>query len=498
MSVQTIYYDGLKKFDKLVDVFAWQREVFKADNSWNNEPVKNSMIISPYLTLKLNGKDAPVYAARATFSTHSFAYAEVDSDDVCVEVEITLSQKRNNVVVLPESKGVKAEIEGDFTVRAKITQTGSFSFVFDHYTESAFTLMVRRKYPFQAPAGYKVVEFAPGLHELSETTNLESNAVYYFRHGEHEIYSVDLPSDSMLYLEDGAILKAKKHPTQEHGCPVCTKNTKNVTVCGKGAFDYSALYTGTVAFSMVLCENVTVRDVTLINSSAWTVCFTNCKNVVVDELLLVAYRIFSDGIMLSDCVGGRITNCFIRTGDDAAEVKSTGDGSTRTDDILFKNIAAWMDKACAYGVVYEANYDTQNVRFEDCSVGFALPNWSKHLGCITVNTGNNPKATDYNVFFKNFEVYYTLCSTVAICAYEGDIKDIYVENVNVKYSFHDAPVLVWIRDDVKKARVEKLYLDNITVNNVALTEETAKDLIRIDVPNEGDYDKKNIIINSLK
>lgn len=496
--VSTIYYDNLRKFNNLTEVFAWQRNaVFNPDNSWYNGPTEDGMIISPYLTLKVNGEEFPVYSARATFSTHSFAYAEVEGDgDFCLNVELHLNQKRNTVVVLPETNNVKAIIEGDFDVKATITKTGSFSFVFDHYTEGAFTLMVRLKYPFAIPEGYEVEEINPGVHALEETQYKKSNMVYYYRHGVHFVHQIDLPSNCMLYLEEGAIIRlTADDPTRP--CPwfITTNETENVTICGKGAIDYSPRI-GTSAFSFVRCNNATVRDLTLINSPGWTVCFTNCKNVRVTELLIVAYRIFSDGIMLSDCIDGYISDCFIRTGDDAAEVKSTSGGYLKTDNVLFKNIAAWTDKACGFGVVFECNNDTQNVHFEDCSVGFALPNWSPHLGCINMHTGNNPNATDYNVYFKNFEIYYTLCSPITYCAHQGNIKDIYVENVKVKYCFHKDPILVWIKDK-DKASIGNLYLDNIEIQNVKLTEENRDQLISYDVP-EGAYDKKNVFINTLK
>ena len=152
---------NLKKFNNLTEVFAWQRDgVFNLDNSWYNGPTENGMIVSPYLTLKVNGKEFPVYSARATFSTHSFAYAEVESEgEFSLNVELHLNQKRNVVDVLPENKGIKATMQGDFNVITTINQTGSFSFVFDHYTEGAFTLMVRRKLPFAIPEGYQVEEY---------------------------------------------------------------------------------------------------------------------------------------------------------------------------------------------------------------------------------------------------------------------------------------------------------------------------------------------------
>lgn len=499
ISVSTVNYEGLTRFQSSLEVFGWQRQVFKEDNSWNNDAVSDGMIVSPYLTLKINGADVPVYASRATFSTHSFAYAEVESEgDFSLCVELHLFQKRNAVVVLPESKGVKATVHGDFDVSAEIREEGSYSFAFEHYVEGAFTLFVRRKQPFAVPSGYRTQEILPARHTLSETCFDREKTVYRFKAGAHYLEAVTLPSDSILYFEDGAIVYAECNDENNKSAGIINSaNTRNVTICGRGAIDYSAVPGGRkTGFEFVGCKNLTVKDLTLINSPGWTLCVTGCEEIRIGQLMFIAYRMFSDGIMLSDCKNALIENCFLRTGDDAAEVKSTSDLELRTDNILFRKIDVWMDKACGFGIVFECNHDSQNVRFEDCSVGFALPNWSKHLGCITVNTGNNSNAVDYDIFFKNIEIYYTLCSPVTICAYEGDIRDIYIENVKVKYNFSDVPVLAWIRD-AEKASIGKLYLDDITVNNIRLTEKSERHLVGVDAP-EGAFDRSNLIINSLR
>ena len=79
-NVSSVYYPEIKRFDHLSDVFVWQRQTFCADGTWYNGPTENGIIVSPYAKLKLNGRYVPVYAARAAFSTHSFAYAEVEGD----------------------------------------------------------------------------------------------------------------------------------------------------------------------------------------------------------------------------------------------------------------------------------------------------------------------------------------------------------------------------------------------------------------------------------
>ena len=409
-TVSSVSFPGYKRFSSMTEAYAWQRQTFGENGEWYNGPTENGIVISPYAKMKLCGKNVPVYAARAAFSTHSFAYAEVEGEgDFCVDVELKLSQKRNRVTVLPESAGITASIIGDDCVKTVITRTGSFTFVFDHGVEGAVTLVVRRKAACPIPEGWKVHMLTPGQYTAAETTFSDEKTVYYCKRGTYDLDCVTLPSDSVLYFEEGTIVRVygATHRCLFRGA----RSTHNITVCGRALIDCSVLETGdALVVGMHGCDGVTVSDLTVINSCSWTICFTNCRRVQVHDLLLFSFRIFSDGVMLSDCVDAVVSDCFIRTGDDAAECKSTGDGSTRTDNVVFRNIAAWADKGACYGIVFEENYDTQNVVFENCSVGFSLPNWSDHLGCITVYCGNNPGAVDHHIYFRDIEIYSTLSS----------------------------------------------------------------------------------------
>ena len=491
-TVSSVYFPEIKRFDRLSDVFVWQRQTFADDGNWYNGPTENGMIVSPYVKMKLNGRFIPVYAARAAFSTHSFAYAEVEGEgDFSINVELTLSQKRNRVVVLPEQTGVNAEIIGDNTVRTAIDKTGSFTFVFDHGVESAVTLVVRRKTPLSIPDGASVKTFLPGQYTADEMNFTDENTVYYFKRGIYYLDCVTIPSDSTVYFEEGTVIRVYGATTRS--LFRAQPNAKNITVCGRAVIDASALESSAQqTFNFCGVDGVTVSDITVVNSCSWTVCFTNCHHVHVHDLVLMSYRIFSDGIMLSDCTDSLVEDCFIRTGDDAAECKSTGNGSTRTDNVVFRNIAAWADKGACYGIVFEENYDTQNVTFENCSVGFSLPNWSDHLGCITVYCGNNPRAVDHHIYFRDIEIYCTYCASAAFVAFEGNMRDIYVEGMTTRFNYHEAPVFLWVRD-ADKASIGDLYLSDITVGTQKLTSVDQKDLITVQIPDEAGFDSVKLI-----
>ena len=491
-AVSSVYFPEVRRFDRLQDVFTWQRQTFCDDGSWYNGPADNSVIVSPYVRMKLNGHFVPVYAARGAFSTHSFAYAEMEGEDPFpLTVELILSQKRNRVVVLPENSGVKAEICQDHLVRAVIDKTGSFSFVFDHGVESAVTLIVRRKEACPIPAGAAVKYFVPGQYTAAETEFHDEHTVYYFKRGIYELDCITLPSHSVVYFEEGTVIRV--YGATRRALFRAHTETKDIRICGRALIDCGNLESGTLQVVDICgAEDVTVTDLTVVNSCSWTICFTNCRRVIVHDLLLLSYRIFSDGIMLSDCTDSVVSDCFIRTGDDAAECKSTGNGSTRTDNVVFRSLAAWADKGACYGIVFEENYDTQNVTFENCSVGFSLPNWSDHLGCITVYCGNNPAAVDHHIYFRDIEIYSTYCASAAFVAFEGNMRDIYVDGLKTRYNYHEAPIFLWVRD-ADKASIGDLYLSDITVGETKLTSVDRTALITIRIPKEAGFDPHKTI-----
>lgn len=327
----------------------------------SDNPVDEGICVSPYYTMKVNGKEIPVYAARSANGIHSFAYLDVKSGEedgsFSLNVELfptnlstVLNDSSPEVVVLPERNGVTAEIEGE-TVSATIDKFGSFSFAFNKNYIEPLTLMVKEYEEFSAPEGYVVQNVEPGSYTAEQTDFTAENTVYYFGQGVYETDCIRLPSNSMLYLERGAYIAVQ--PSEEGAVENAITNagTENISIAGRGLVDFSDCNGGSngnksgIVFNEV--KNVSLSGLSVINSQTWTMCFNACEKVHVKDIINFGYRTFADGIMLSDCADGIVEDCFIRTGDDAFETKSTtsANNGKYTDNILFQNNAAWTDKA---------------------------------------------------------------------------------------------------------------------------------------------------------
>ena len=103
-------------------------------------------------------------------------------------------------------------------------------------------------------------------------------------------------------------------------------------IFGKAALDLSYRPVPGVIFSFDNISQMEFSGFHVINSYFWTC----CSNVFIRDLMLIGYKTFSDGVMLSDCKDVTVSGCFVRTGDDALKVKSISGGSVKTENVLFK------------------------------------------------------------------------------------------------------------------------------------------------------------------
>jgi hypothetical protein len=505
--VYAVTYDGVKTLGSIGEIGGYTVA------ATNNDAAADGIVASPYFTLEINGAGVPVYGARTTNGIHSFSYVDVEREkggEFLLNIRLTVSDSAAvlekpspTVTVLPESAGVSATLKNR-VVSAKLKKTGSFSFVFNKGYTEAFTLFVAEYEVFSAPDGYQTTELAPGEHTAKETNFTQGETVYRFKAGRHKTDVIRLPADSVLYFEPGAYIEVTPVTTGGDGYAIRGVG-KNIRVAGRGLIDMSACPGGDrvaggrrPGISFYGAKNVSVEGLTIINSHTWTLTFSNCETVKVKNNLLLGYRTYSDGIMLSDCRDGIVEDCFVRTGDDAVEVKSASDEGT-TDNILFQRCAVWTDKASAYGAIYETNRDIKNVTFRDCSVGFAVQA-SINAGPMVIQQGRTPNTKIHDIRFENIEVYttYNPVINITIRSYGGNsiygnIYDIYFKNITVAHN--RSGVAVNVRsDNTATGKIGAIYVDSLTTDAGGFT---ADDIATDAVKTHAGWDTSNLKVNTL-
>ena len=498
------------------EIGPWSRE-----NSLNDEAgSRPGIIVSPYFTMTANGVEIPVFAERTANGIHNLAYIEVSGasgdGSFVLDVEIGTHTERKNPVVLPESSGVAAQVNAK-TTTARITAYGSYTFTYDKGLGSSgaelpLTVMVKPP-ELSEYKNYKTRYIEPGTYTLGDLDLSMPGSLYYFKKGVYELDCIEITTGNVIvYFEPGTLLVAKPLTLDENGAPmaqhvISSYGQFGVKVLGHAAIDISMRPRTNVIFSFTRMSLLEFGGFNVINSNNWTCCFTGCEDVVIRDLALIGYKTYSDGVMLSDCKNVTVDGCFVRTGDDALEVKSTSDGTVRAENIVFQNNAVWTDKGIAYGCVYESNHSQSSVTWKNNSVGYALANWSQHLGCATISiNGSDPTVEDFDMHFEDLEIYYSRCPVITLVMHNGGyIHDIHFKNIHAK-EVHLNPAVsksyidLWIKNEdggpITDFRLGDLYFDDISYNGTILTHENADTEIRFSTPADYTADRGILHINT--
>ncbi len=136
------------------------------------------------------------------------------------------------------------------------------------------------------------------------------------------------------------------------------------------------------------CRNVTVRGITLKESSCWVQLYRNCDHVTIENITVrTAATITNDGIDLDGCTHAVVRNCDIDSEDDGICLKST-------------------DRAC------------DDILVENCRV---------RSSCNAVKFGTASVGGFKNITIRNLEIYDTYISAFALEIVDGGT----MENVNI-------------------------------------------------------------------
>ena len=254
-------------------------------------------------------------------------------------------------------------------------------------------------------------------------------------------------------------------------------------------------------YAFINVSNFRFSGITTINSNNWTICFADSDNVLVENNILLGYRTYSDGIMLSDCQDSLVRNNFVRTGDDAIEVKSTRfEGAT---NLIFEYNDVWTDKARGYGCIYECENSVKNIVFRNNSIGFALATWADYIGCCVITMGNNRATLWEDVHFENIEIYITYHPVINVTLHDdynngsdgGKAKDIYFENINA-HKVYGVAVRIYVENGSELGNV---FLDDICYNGVKLKESDILSSESVSITHYDPlwYSKGNIKVDSI-
>jgi hypothetical protein len=186
---------------------------------------------------------------------------------------------------------------------------------------------------------------------------------------------------------------------------------------------------------LVNCENITIRDVKLLESANWTLHLLGCRDVNIDGIAIENGTDSNrDGLDIDACNRVTVSNSRFLTGDDAIVMKATND--TLCQNITITNCII-RTNASAIKTGTESNGGFRNITVSNC----ILRDIPEHAGIelMTVDGGIMQNILIENITMENVAtpVFIRLGNRARpfkqgqYVSHVDDVKDIYLNNITV-------------------------------------------------------------------
>ena len=404
----------------------------------------NGVVISPYYTAIIDGKDIPVYAATVFLGEtqygelHSFSEVYLDEgEEFSFNIEL-YSKDFNikNAICLPESLDVQAGCK-DGVMTASINDFGIYTFLFNNASQAhAYNLFVRERVDEEAEiAAYKeqygeenVLVVENGLLEFPYASFVDKdNYVIYMKQGAYvlaqHVYDIMSEEDENKFVEPDASdcnsIGLTRFPF------INFYKCDNIKFVGRGVLDLSHLDRRErrgVVFTE--CTNIEVEGIKIVNSPEWSFINYLCDNFSIKDVDIFGYRQNSDAFAICNSTNGTIDRCFARSGDDLFDVKTLGGPlDSKAENITFKNCVAWGGKARCYGIHGEVNRPIKNITFKDSAVICRDATWNNNRVASLAVIVELAEGSIDGVLFENIEIFRDDGRAMACVVFTEEIGD---------------------------------------------------------------------------
>lgn len=250
----------------------------------------------------------------------------------------------------------------------------------------------------------------------------------YVPPGVYQIGSIQLFSNITLFIEAGAVLKSfAGREEYKSASLIYAEGARNVAICGKGTIDgnykqYTQYYTdgrywpifkkdangNDIVYGdeisgfykeeewrprlLVLsnCENISLKDFTLLGSAMWTLHLVDCRRGVINGISIISNVVKdhvqnADGMDFDACSDIMVSDCYIQSSDDAVCLKVTKESGSKTcQNITVTNCVIATDES-ALKIGSETNGEFKNITFSNCTIrhaGAGIGLWMRDNGVV--------------------------------------------------------------------------------------------------------------------
>lgn len=249
------------------------------------------------------------------------------------------------------------------------------------------------------------------VHSLeTDKPSKDDPDVHYFEAGKIHNMQPKLTAltGKTIYIEGGAIVQGA----------IYLQNADNVTIAGHGIMDDYHIVEDIATHKnwgmrAYRCNNLTVKDILLVNKHGWTTYFVECADVVVDNYkVIAAWNHYNDSGVENDGIGVmssqrvKFLDTFSYSHDDTYVIKSgKWDYKGESTDILYDGCMAWNRwGGNAFEIGYEVPYNISNIRYRNCYVlrSAASIGYTFRHGALSIH--NSGKGTVSDVSYENIHI----------------------------------------------------------------------------------------------
>ena len=303
----------------------------------------------------------------AVYCGADFDYVHMLTTDL-VEVRVETTEKVEKVDLRPTRRGKKYILVDDHTVTLTLARGDYYCFELNGDLERPLLLFADEPKPFLTCNDYKVLAFTePGFYKVGE---------------------IALESNMLIYFGEGVVVNGY----------VCGCDVKKVRILGNGMlYLVGETEDRHMPINLERCEDVEVNGITIQGQNHWNFRMNACRNVVIEDLKILADMAWSDGI---DLVGGEnilIRHIFVKNEDDCICIKSSfarsgGFKGFDVRNVLVEDCIFWSGpRGNSIEIGYETNNSTiEHIVFRNVDVVHRETQENKfHRSIISIHNSGN-------------------------------------------------------------------------------------------------------------
>lgn len=228
--------------------------------------------------------------------------------------------------------------------------------------------------------GDKLTNDQTAIQSAINACAASGGGVVYFPPGNYLTGTLNLYSGVTLHLDANATIWVSSLPehfeNRRYGHLILARGVKDISIIGQGKIQGYAEQPllqrepGEFRYGIMLfedCENVVIRDLTILYSDSWTIHLKRCNKVLVEKVTILnnCNRINSDGINPNCSQNVHILRCKIVAGDDCIALKTTEPGLCENVEV---SDCVLETRATALKLGTESHGVFRNVKFSRCTI----------------------------------------------------------------------------------------------------------------------------------